>query len=54
VAKHKDEYLNHQRAKVEKSNMLENTIEQIDKLMPTLIITNGLYEEKSDIDSKKR
>ncbi|MGH4119418.1 hypothetical protein [Clostridium sp.] len=54
MAKNKNEYLNHQRAKVEKSNMLENTIEQMEKLVPILIRTDYLYDEKADQNSKKR
>ncbi|MCJ7688910.1 MAG: hypothetical protein MUO60_06280 [Clostridiaceae bacterium] len=54
MAKKKNEYLDYQRDRVEKSNIIENAIEQLENIVPTFIRTDGLYEEKSDIASKKR
>ena len=57
MAKNKDQYLNPERDKIEKLSMIEKvekTISQLESFVPNLIKSDDLYEEKSDIDSKKR
>lgn len=54
MTKNRYEYLDPQRDKVEKNSKLENAIEKLENLVPTLIRTDGLYDENSDEDPKRR
>lgn len=57
MAKKKDEYLNPERDKIENLSMLEKvekTVSQLESFVPNLIKSDDLYDEKSDIDYKKR